>query len=427
MGFTYNPLIYSHKSPLDLREHSFYNKNKCSTEVRSVDNRVILHCDLNNFFASVECLFRKDLAGLPVAVCGSVENRHGIVLAKNEIAKGFGVKTAQAIWQAQLKCPKLVIIPPHYDKYLEFSRRAREIYERYTDMIEPFGIDECWLDVTGSQTLFGSGEKMANEIRTAVKKELGVTISAGVSFNKVFAKLGSDMKKPDAVTVLSKENFKEKAWPLKANEILGVGRSTEKSLRGLGIFTIGDLARTPENVLSAALGKHGRVLWKYANGLDNSRVIRDCEQPPAKTIGRSMTCKRDLENNADVKRVFFALAESVTHSLRENKAMAGTVQITIRDSLLNIQEHQQRLTMPTRLTTILTYTGMEIFTRHWDWRRPVRSVGIRACELVSEGENYQLTFDHDYEKLEQLERLEKSIDTIRGRYGDDALVRAILI
>ncbi len=388
---------------------------------------MILHCDLNNFFASVECLFRKDLAGLPVAVCGSVESRHGIVLAKNEIAKSFGVKTAEAVWQAQLKCPKLVIIPPHYDRYLEFSRRAREIYERFTNIIESMGIDECWLDVTDSQSLFGSGEKIANEIRRTVKKELGVTISVGVSFNKVFAKLGSDMKKPDAVTVLDRSNFKERAWGLKANEILGVGHSTEKALRALGIFTIGDIAKTPANVLSAALGKHGQMLWQYANGLDNSPILKDSEHPPAKSIGRSITGKTDLQNNNDVKKVFFALSESVMHSLRENKAMAGTIQITIRDSLLNIQEHQQRLSMPTRLASVLTYTGMELFTRHWDWRRPVRSVGIRACELVSEDDSCQLTFGYDYEKLEQLEKLEKSVETIRDRYGSDAVVRALLI
>lgn len=390
-------------------------------------DRVILHCDLNSFFASVECLDRDDLDNLPVAVCGSVEERHGIVLAKNNIAKGFGVKTAEAVWQAKKKCPNLVILPPHYEKYLDFSRQTRAIYERYTDMVEPFGIDECWLDVTGSQKLFGDGIKIANKIRCAVKNELGLTVSVGVSFNKIFAKLGSDMKKPDAVTVLDKNNFKQRAWPLDARALLGVGRSTEKSLRSLGIFTIGDLARAPESVLFCALGKHGKSLWKYANGLDNSPVLMDFEQPPAKSVGRSVTCKKDLQSDADVKRVFFSLSESVMHSLRKNGAMAGTVQITIRDSQLNIKEHQKRLSSPTRLSYILTCTAMELFTKHWHWKQNIRSIGIRACELVGESESFQLTFEHDHQKLEKLDRLETIVENIRDKYGEDAVVRALLM
>lgn len=227
--------------------------------------RVILHCDMNNFYASVECMLNPELKNKPVAVCGSVEERHGIVLAKNYAAKAFGVSTGEAIWQAKQKCQDLVIVEPHYEQYIKFSKLAREIYGRYTDQIEPYGMDECWLDVTGSGCM-GTGFEIADEIRRTVKFELGLTISAGVSFNKIFAKLGSDMKKPDAITCIEADSFREKIWCLPAADLLGVGRATEKVLSGYGIHTIGELAATSDDFLKCRLGKNGLAIKKYAMG-----------------------------------------------------------------------------------------------------------------------------------------------------------------
>ncbi|EKC56817.1 Nucleotidyltransferase/DNA polymerase involved in DNA repair, partial [human gut metagenome] len=231
-------------------------------------------CDMNNFYASVECMLNPALKEYPVAVCGSVEERHGIVLAKNYKAKAFDVKTGDTVWQAQQKCRDLVIVPPHYEEYIKYSKLARSVYERYTDQVEPYGMDECWLDITGTGSLFGSPVEVANKIRETIKFELGLTISVGVSFNKIFAKLGSDMKKPDAVTVIPKDTFREKIWKLPSADLLGVGRATQRTLDSYGIRTIGALAQTDPEFLRSVLEKNGVALWNYANGNDLSLVAK---------------------------------------------------------------------------------------------------------------------------------------------------------
>ena len=386
-------------------------------------DRIILHCDLNNFFASVECLGRDELKDKPVAVAGSIEKRHGIILAKNELAKKHGVKTAEAIWEAQRKCPSLVLVPPHYELYNSYSQQVRAIYERYTDTVEPFGIDECWLDVTGSTMLFGSGEKIAEELRQTVKKETGLTISVGVSFNKIFAKLGSDYKKPDAVTVIDREHFKDIVWPLDAGEMLGVGKATKQSLRRTGILTLGDLARTPPELLKMVLGKGGETLWKFANGLDNAPVISSEFAPPPKSIGRSTTPPKDMRTMNDILLVLIKLSDRVAHSLRENHALAGVIQVHIRDNRLRTTEHQRKLPQPVRLTELLFKTGAQLISEIWDSETPLRSIGIRACDLVGEDECIQLSFDCDLTYLDKMERLEAQIETIRSRFGKDSVMR----
>ena len=279
--------------------------------------RIILHSDLNNFYASVECLYHPEYRGKPLAVLGDPEARHGIVLAKNYEAKAFDVKTGDPMWMAQKKCPDIVFVPPHYDLYMKHSKLIREIYSEYTDKVEPYGLDECWLDVSGSTMLFGSGEDIANEIRKRVKFELGVSVSVGVSFNKIFAKLGSDMKKPDATTVIESNRFKEIVWPLPVKELLYVGRATHAKLKRKGIFTIGDLANSnPEN-LRFWLGKMGVVLWQFANGLDTSPVSNIGAKSLIKTVGNSTTAPRDLVTDEDIKITLMVLSESVSARLRE--------------------------------------------------------------------------------------------------------------
>ncbi len=391
--------------------------------MKTTAERIILHCDLNNFFASVECLGKDELKGKPVAVAGNAEKRHGIILAKNETAKKFGVKTAEAIWQAQQKCPELVLLPPHYELYNSYSQTVRQIYERYTDIIEPFGIDECWLDVTGSTFLFGNGEQIAESIRQAVKTETGLTISVGVSFNKVFAKLGSDLKKPDAVTVISREKFREIVWPLDVGELLGVGKATKQSLCRIGLFTVGDVAKANPDMLKLVLGKAGESLWRFTNGLDTSPVISSEFAPPPKSIGRSTTPPEDMCTSEDVMTVLIKLCDRVSASLRQNHALAGVVQVHIRDTKLNITEHQRKLDEPIRLTELLFRTGCELINDIWDCETPLRSIGIRATELVPQDECFQLSIGRDYERLERLEKLECVIGSTRERYGKDAVMR----
>ena len=310
-------------------------------------DRTILHVDLNNFYASVECLYRPEIRGMPVVVAGDVEARHGIILAKNYPAKELGVKTGEAIWQAKQKCPGLIIVPPDFKKYLRFSKMAREIYADYTDRIEAFGIDEAWLDVSGSQEIFGTGPVIADTIRRRLGEEIGLTASVGVSFNKIFAKLGSDMKKPDATTVITEENFRQKVWPLPVGELLYVGRATKRKLVSRAIFTIGDLARRDMNDLKLLLGVWGETLWHFANGLDLDPVRQVGEDSLIKSVGNSTTTARDLLNEEDVKIIMYVLAESVAARLRIHGLRCSTVAISVRDNELLSFERQGKLPTPT--------------------------------------------------------------------------------
>ncbi|NLY83318.1 MAG: DNA polymerase IV [Acholeplasmataceae bacterium] len=387
--------------------------------------RTILHVDLNNFYASVECLYLPELRNVPAAVAGNPANRHGIILAKNMLAKKLGVRTGEALWEAQGKAPGLVTVPPDFAKYLRFSRLARRIYYDYTDQVEPFGIDECWLDVTGSLHLFGSGEEIANAIRVRIREELGVTVSVGVSFNKIFAKLGSDLKKPDATTLITSENFRETVWPLPVEDLLYVGRSTARKLHNFGLATIGSLARVDVEFLTKTLGKWGEVLWLFANGLDSSPVRRIEERAAVKSIGNGTTCPRDLLDNEDARLVFTVLSESVAARLRDYGLKCTGVQIYLRDNRLYSCTRQARLRAPSYLSTVILDKAMEIFTASYAWQRPLRSIGVRALDLVTEKDHLQLSLFEEFEQHEeQREALEHTIDAIRGRFGHGSLLRA---
>ena len=379
--------------------------------------RTILHCDLNSFYASVEIFLNPSLRGKPVAVCGSKEERHGIVLAKSDEAKACGVKTAEAIWEAQRKCPDLIIIPPHYDEYVRFSRMVRNIYEEYTDLVEPFGMDECWLDVTGSERLFGNGEKIANTIRERVKNEIGVTISVGVSFNKVFAKLGSDLKKPDAVTLIPYEDFKEIVFPLSVTEMIGIGPNTGKVLKNYCIETIGDLAATNRNFLISKLGKTGECIWNYANGLDDSPVHSIDYHAPVKSVGRGTTCPRDLETNDEVHKVIMELSQIVSHQLRKHSLRATSVQLSVKDKNLCVKQYQTPLKLPTQCFGDIESKAFELFADNYSWREKVRAVTVRAINLTDGNEPEQLDFLMDYSAQEKRESAEEAMEKIRKKHG----------
>ncbi len=391
--------------------------------------RVILHSDMNNFYASVECLYNPKIRNKPVAVGGDVEARHGIVLAKNYIAKKFQIQTGEALWQAKQKCKDLVIVPPSYDKYMHFSSVARDIYSEYSDKVESFGLDECWLDCSGSTRLFGEGKEIADKIRQRIKFELGITASVGVSFNKIFAKLGSDMKKPDATTIITKEDYKQKVWVLPVKELLYVGRATNAKLSKHSIKTIGDLANTDVRYLQMWLGKWGLMLWQFANGLDNSPVSNIEAHPLIKSIGNSTTAPRDLVCDEDVKIVMYVLAESVAERLRLNRLRCKTVQISVRDNELKSFERQTILTETTNLAYVIADKAMFLFKQHYNFEkdRPIRSLGIRACKLSLDEGVKQLSFMPEMIRLQNLELIESTIDDIRRRFGHYSVHRGLML
>lgn len=389
--------------------------------------RTILHSDINSCYASIECLYHPELRRKPVAVCGDIEQRHGIILAKNQPAKAFGVKTGEAIWQAKQKCPELVTVPAHYDLYIEVSKAIRAIYARYTDEIEPFGLDECWLDVTGSAGLHGSGVKIAQEIRQTVKREIGVTVSIGVSWNKIFAKLGSDYKKPDAVTVITRDNFQEKFWPLPASDLLYVGPATTNKLAWYGVHTIGQLAGMTPEFLRGAFGKWGETLWAFANGHDLSPVAKTDYSAAIKSIGNSMTTFRDVGSREEAWQVILSLTESVARRLRENGFRCRTVQFSLRDNQLRWQEAQRKLNAPCCTVDDIAHAAMQLLDVKCDFSIPLRALGVRACNLIPVSEGIQIGFFEDAQRRERWERIENCVDGLRGRFGTGAIRRASLL
>ncbi|MCD8151286.1 MAG: DNA polymerase IV [Clostridiales bacterium] len=389
-------------------------------------DRVILHSDMNNCYASIELLHHPKLRGHPIAVGGDPEARHGIVLAKDQIAKKAGVKTGMALWQARQVCPEIIFVPPHMDLYLRFSKLAREIYADYTDQQEPFGLDECWLDVSHSGSYKGDGMTIAKEISSRIKYELGVTVSIGVSWNKIFAKLGSDYKKPDAITAITKDNFHQIAWPLPVGDLLYVGRATQKKLNLYGIRTIGQLAQTDPELLHRWLGKMGLVLHMFANGEDQTPVAVEDYHAPIKSIGNSTTTPRDLVSDTDVKIIVYALAESVSARLRENNFKCRVVEISIRDSDLYSFTRQHKISSPTDLTTEIAENAMKLFYDNYRWRKPIRSVGVRACDLVEADCPIQLDLFIDENKRERLHKMDMTVDVIRRRFGYESIQRGLM-
>ena len=388
-------------------------------------DRVILHCDLNCFFASVELLRYPALRDVPVAVCGDPESRHGIVLAKNEAAKQLGVKTAETIWQARQKAPHLITLPPHHGLYREYSRKVNAIYGQYTDLVEPFGIDESWLDITNSMHLFGGdGKAIADQLRERLREELGLTISVGVSFNKIFAKLGSDYKKPDATTVIDRDNWQAIVWPLPVGDLLGVGRSTQKLLRQYGVETIGQLAAFPRQTLETLLGKHGTQLHDYANGLENSPVRPQHEAEPVKSVGNGTTFPQNLTRWEEVRSGLAVLSDSVAGRLRRQGLYCGGVALTIRNAQFRQFSRQVRLDAPTHLQKDIYQTALALARQSWHAPDPIRALTVTALYLTDSADSFQqldLLDGAAAQREEKQERLEQAMDAIRGKYGKGAI------
>ena len=387
--------------------------------------RVIFHCDLNCFFASVELLDKPALWDVPVAVCGDPKSRHGIILAKNEPAKKRGVQTAETVWQAKKKCPVLVLLPPHHELYEVYSRRVNEIYGRFTDLVEPFGIDESWLDVTGSLHLFGGDARaLADRIRATVKAETGLTVSVGVSFNKVFAKLGSDLKKPDATTVIPPEGWRDIVWPLPVGDMLFAGRSTQRVLGQYGIETIGQLAACPEEMAEQLLGKMGGQLWRYANGLDNSPVRPGHQREPVKSVGNGTTFPADLVRWEQIRQGLAPLCDSVATRLRRQRLYAGGVSVTLKGADFKTVSRQTRLDEPTHLMRDIWETAQELARQIWKAPTPIRAMTVTALYVTEDGQAYRqldLLGQASTKRSERQEKLESAVDAIREKYGSGAI------
>jgi len=387
------------------------------------EGRIVLHSDLNNFFASVECKNRPELDGHPVAVCGNKADRHGIVLAKNELAKKRGVKTAEAIWQAKQKCADLVIVPPNYDEYVRYSRMVKEIYCEYTDLVESFGMDEAWIELTGDCRIKNlcQGKYIADEIRRRVKEKTGLTVSVGVSDNKIFSKLASDFRKPDAVTVFGPHNYRDIVSKIDVGEMIFVGKSTRAKLHLYGLNTIGDIASASSLALRSLLGKNGETLFYNAGGANTSRVAKWGEADEAKSIGNSVTLPKDLETPDEVKCVFCALAEKVAYRLRSSGFAAKTVCISVRSTGLVTTEKQGQMTLTSNAVEIAR-EAMKLYMENYDITKPVRSVGIRTTNLVNNKNGYQVCmFDMSFLKREKLAKIDAASDKIREKYGVDSI------
>lgn len=385
--------------------------------------RTILHSDLNNFYASAACLNEPSLRNVPMAVCGDPTARHGIVLSKNELAKAAGVQTAEPIWQAKEKCPELITVAPDFPTYLKLASEVRKIYADFADRIEPFGLDEAWLDVS---QIGADGKTIADEIRARTKQELGLTVSVGVSFNKIFAKLASDLKKPDATTVIGPNDYREIVWPLPARRLLYVGPATEQKLLSRNILTIGDIARCRPEILRPILGKHGETLWMYANGLENAPVMELGEANMIKSIGNSVTPTHDLMSDTDAKEVITILAESVGERLMKHGFRGHTVSLSIRNPALKTISVQKKLSLPTALASEVSQCAMDLFRERWNWNSPVRSLGVCVSGLEVDTKLEQLSFISDGDRSRQW-ALERAVLDVRERYGHNCVRKAMLL
>lgn len=383
--------------------------------------KVILHSDLNNFYATVECKLNPHLIDKCVAVCGDAEARHGIVLAKNNLAKAYGVKTGDVVWEAKQKCPDIIFVPANFKRYIEYSKKVRQIYERYTNNIESFGVDECWIDVTDCSR---TGYDLATEIKETIKKELGLSVSIGISWNKIFAKIGSDYKKPDAITQITKQNYKQIVWSLPCKDLLMVGKVTSKTLTKMGITTIGDLASTDKNTLVSKFNKWGETLWIYANGLDKSEVLRSEFQDDVKSISNSTTTSRDLTKLTEVQVIVTMLSESVGLRLRNSNIKGKVIVLNVKNNKLEVFTKQKSIDNYTNLSTTIINTAMELF-KYYDFSIPVRSIGIGVSDLTFQDMSEQFSFFNSEQDVKKLESLENAIDSIREKYGHFSINRGI--
>lgn len=387
--------------------------------------RAILHCDINHCFAQIEEMKYPELRDVPMIVGGNEETRSGIVLARNQRARQYGIKTAETLREAFDKCPDLCVVSPTYEDYVYYSEKIKDVYREYTDKVESFGIDEAWIDVTHSQELFGSSEKIGKEIQQRIQDEFGITISVGVSYNKIFAKLGSDMTKPLGFHVITKENYKNVVWPLDVGELLNVGQKTQEKLSTINIKTIGDLANADVNVLKNLLGINGEVLRAFANGLDQSHVSIEHVLP--KSVGNGITPPRNINSFEEVKQVLYVLIESVAARLKEQNLEGSVIGIYLRDTDLKTTSRQKKLNKHTDLVEEIMNTSLYLINSAFDFKPPYRSVSVKVSNIRMKQEAYQLNLFEKPHDIKKTYDLENTIESLREKYGFEIIKRASVI
>lgn len=391
--------------------------------------RIIFHCDCDAFFASVECIDRPELRSVPMAVAGNPENRHGIILAKNQLAKNYGVKTAETVWKAREKCPHLILIPAHNERYVETSRKVNAIYAEYTDLLEPFGIDETFLDVTNSLHLFyDTPAELAEEIRRRIREEIKITVSIGISFQKAFAKLGSDYNKPDGQIVITRENYKEILYPLPVSDLMYAGPKMTEKLKSCGIYTIGQAAELNREALEAMLGKQGVYLWSVIQGKGNTEVTPDGAREKAKSVGHGMTFHRNLIGEADMFVGIALLADRVAERLQKKNLLCSGVQLTIRSPEFQNMNRQMQLGHKTQLFGDIYTAACQLLKKHWDMENPIRLLSVTGIG-ISEAEetNAQISFFDAEEQQKKREKIEAAVHAVRGKYGPGAVFPGAII
>ena len=397
--------------------------------------RLIFHCDCNNFFASCECLEHPELKNVPMAVAGDPEDRVGVVVAKNELAKKFGVKTTDTVWQAKRKCPEIVFVPPRHRFYKEISDRVNAIYCDYSDFVEPASIDESYLDLTGALRYYQmTPRELADSIRSRVKREIGITISIGVAHNKIFAKMGSDYKKPDATTVILGEDYKTILWPLPVSDLIFAGKASVKLLNQKGIHTIGDLALQAKERIISLLGKGGESLWEYANGIDTDPVRRWGDIPEVKSVSHGMTFKRDLISGSEIETGIAVLVDRIAMSLRHQDLKGSVISVQIKTPQLVTISRQTSLNHYTWLEHEIREVAMKLIHDNWHIGDPIRAitVGISKlvpCSEVSEQLDLFDIFTDEKRKgsknREKQDKIEAAASAIRQKLGSMALTLGI--
>lgn len=413
---------------LDKRLLGSYNTNRTNVLYGGVSvERIIIHSDMNSCYASIECSLNPSLRGKAVAVGGSIEDRHGIILAKSEEAKKCGVKTGEVIWQALQKCPELIVVPPHFEQYIKYSELAYGIYSRYTDKIEPMGLDEVWCDITGSIRAFGSAERICDEIRKAFRDELGITVSIGLSFNKTFAKLGSDLAGRDEMLAITRSDFREKVWNLPVRALFGIGPGTERKLHSYGIDTVRQLAESSPEWLKLVFGVAGEDIWRKANGLDFSPVSTDGERVPVKSVGHGITCVADLTSYDEVWKVMLSLCQDVSRRLRKAHLEATSVQISVRDNKLVTRQFQCRTVYETQSACEIARAAFRLFEENYIWSCNIRSLSVTAIGLQPEGSPVQLEITEDYKKHENQKKIDDTVMELRRRFGENAIFNCCLM
>lgn len=377
----------------------------------------IIHVDMNAFYASCHQSVDPSLKGKPILVAGDPKKRNGIILTASYEARKFGVKTAMLNWQAKRLCPNAIFIRPDHKLYDEISRQVMKILGQFTPNVEIFSIDEAWLDVTGCESLFGNSIQIAHKIQDTIKKKLDISCSIGVSYNKLVAKMASDMKKPGGITVITKEDVSKKLWPLPVEKLFGVGRQMTKRLKNINVNYIGDLAKVPIKLLEDSFGINGKYLHMWANGIDNTPVDPN-SRAKAKSMGHSTTLPENVTSYDKAKKIILLLSEEVGRRVRRKNYMGRTVTLTLRDSYFNTITRSTTISY-TNTTDDIYDAAKGLLYSHWDENTPLRLIGVSLSQLTKAVHQISI-FDEDEKK----QKLNKVIDKIKDRFGEGAIFRA---